>query len=169
MSVNVFRFLILWVKKYILGRSRPERQAPGQSSALVVSVQGRPQFQLQDFIMQPPGLGTERSQVSPDAEARWGQSLCPGPGAAPKGEGPPRPASLSPLCWGSPYPHPPPPKPQPPLLGVSLPPPGPHPASLSPLCWGSSPPHPSPHEPQSPVLGGLPSPTPHPTSLSPLC
>ena len=39
-SVNVFKFLILGVKKYILrpGHSRPEQQAPGQGSTLVVSV-----------------------------------------------------------------------------------------------------------------------------------
>lgn len=69
--------------------------------------------------MQPPGLGTERSQVSPDAEARWGRACALGLELPPKGRAPQTCKPQSPVLGVS---LPPPCKPQPPLLGVSLPP-----------------------------------------------
>ena len=127
-SVNVFRFLILWVKNYILrlGRSRPERQAPRQSGALVAPMQGRPQLQLQGFVMQPPGLGHRQGSGQPGRRGTVGAEPVPWAWSRPR-RGGPHAASLSPPCW-------------------VLPPNIPHPTSLAPSAGGVSlPPHSPPH------------------------
>ena len=121
-SVNVFRFLILWVKNYILrlGRSRPERQAPRQSGALVAPMQGRPQLQLQGFVMQPPGLGHRQGSGQPGRRGTVGAEPVPWAWSRPRRGGP-----HAARCWGSSPPHPSPHEPRP-------------------LCWGGLPSSPFP-------------------------
>ena len=171
-SVKVFKFLILWVKKYILrpGHSRPERQAPGQGSTLVVSVQGRPQSQLQYFIVQPPGLRTERYSGQPGRRGTVGAEPVPwawSRSRPPRG-GPHSLQASAPCAGGLPFPPPPPRKPAPSAGGLrSTPPPPPH--KPAPSAGGlRSTPLPPPHKP-APLLGvSVPLPRLHSTSLPPL-